>query len=63
LVASSHGNATLPAGEDTLLIDPDSLSRPQAAAIDKIIFSIVADGNDYVVSTQRHVDLADLGTQ
>ena len=63
LVANSHGNATLPAGEDTLLIDPDSLSLPQAATIDKIIFSIVADGNDYVVSAQRHVELADLGTQ
>lgn len=58
LIEEAYGALILPAGENSLTVDPNSLSLPQSSNANNLSFSVVADGNDYVIGTQRRVDLA-----
>ena len=57
IVAETQGVLTLPTGESRLLVDPNNLTLPQAATADSTAFSVVADGNDYIVSTEKKLGL------
>ena len=57
IVDQSQGIVTLPAGEQRTLVDISSLTMPQAPASSRIVFSVIADGNDYIVSSKKEAEL------
>lgn len=57
LVSKTNGTLTLPAGQVSLPINPDSLPQPEDNSIVKREFIIIPDGNDYITGDQRTVEL------
>ena len=58
LIEETYGTLSLPAGADSLTVDPNGLSLPQSSNADTLSFVVVADGNDYIIGDQRSVDLS-----
>jgi hypothetical protein len=57
LVGSAYGELLFATGESLLMVDPDELSAFSESQTTGLLFSLIADGNDYVVGINQSVEM------